>query len=90
MFYNTTGTQAVPYIAELNTNTWIWSIPNVSKTNAPPSLSFHSAAIYGDYMFIAFATLNDYINSALLTGICVGIGIIVLGLLLFGFLLFKK
>ncbi|RIB27317.1 hypothetical protein C2G38_2062275 [Gigaspora rosea] len=131
MFYNTTGTQAVPYIAELNTNTWIWSIPNVSKTNAPPSLSFHSAAIYGDYMFIAFGqtavisparinlinnvyildtinynwvttfnqnksipkekpTLNDYINSALITGISIGVGIIVLGLLIFGFLIFKK
>ncbi|KAF0548075.1 galactose oxidase [Gigaspora margarita] len=42
-----------PYIAKLNTSSWMWSIPNLSQINSP-QLSYHSAASYGDYMIIAF------------------------------------
>ncbi|KAF0515754.1 galactose oxidase [Gigaspora margarita] len=38
--------QVIPLIAILNTNTWIWSNPNISQTNAPPSLAFHSSVLY--------------------------------------------
>ncbi|KAF0513386.1 galactose oxidase [Gigaspora margarita] len=44
-------------VAVLNTNTWTWSIPSISQTNAPPPLTFHSAAIYKNYMIIAFGLI---------------------------------
>ncbi|KAF0549489.1 galactose oxidase [Gigaspora margarita] len=40
-------------IAVLNTNSWVWSVPNVSGTSAPP-LTQHSAALYKNYMILAF------------------------------------
>ncbi|KAF0538926.1 galactose oxidase [Gigaspora margarita] len=40
-------------IAVLNTNSWAWSVPNVSGTGAPP-LTEHSAEIYKNYMILAF------------------------------------
>ncbi|CAG8819515.1 12835_t:CDS:1, partial [Gigaspora margarita] len=42
-----------PALAVLNTNTWMWTIPNLSLTNGPPSLTYHSAALYENY--------NDYV-----------------------------
>ncbi|RIB12748.1 hypothetical protein C2G38_2199809 [Gigaspora rosea] len=32
-----------------------WSIPYISQKNAPPSLAFHSATIYENYMIISFS-----------------------------------
>ncbi|KAF0428037.1 galactose oxidase [Gigaspora margarita] len=40
-------------IAVLNTNSWVWSVPSISGTNAPP-LTQHSAALYKNYMILAF------------------------------------
>ncbi|RIB01125.1 hypothetical protein C2G38_2231788 [Gigaspora rosea] len=40
-------------IAVLNTNSWVWSVPSVSGTSAPP-LTQHSAALYKNYMILAF------------------------------------
>ncbi|CAG8841018.1 9383_t:CDS:1, partial [Gigaspora margarita] len=51
--WNDTFTPATPYIAKLDTSSWVWSIPNLSQINSP-QLCFHSAALYGDYMIIAF------------------------------------
>ncbi|CAG8666792.1 10676_t:CDS:2, partial [Gigaspora margarita] len=51
--FNDTFTPAIPYIAKLDTSSWMWSIPKLSQINAP-QLSFHSAALYRDYMIIAF------------------------------------
>ncbi|KAF0548070.1 galactose oxidase [Gigaspora margarita] len=51
--WNDTTVPATPYIAKLDTSSWIWSIPNLSQINSP-ELCFHSAALYGDYMIIAF------------------------------------
>ncbi|KAF0416732.1 galactose oxidase [Gigaspora margarita] len=46
--------QVYPDLAVLNTNAWIWSVPNNSTVNAPPSLVFHTANLYNIYMLIAF------------------------------------
>ncbi|CAG8847790.1 41163_t:CDS:1, partial [Gigaspora margarita] len=46
--------KVTPDVAKLDTTTWIWSIPTISKTNAPPLLALHSAALYGNYMIVAF------------------------------------
>ncbi|CAG8836742.1 17488_t:CDS:2, partial [Gigaspora margarita] len=46
--------QVYPDLAVLNTNTWIWSVPNISTVNAPPSLVRHTANLYNIYMIIAF------------------------------------
>ncbi|KAF0548081.1 galactose oxidase [Gigaspora margarita] len=54
--WNDTNTLATPYIAKLDTNTWMWSIPNLSQINSP-QLCFHSAALYKDYMIIAFGQI---------------------------------
>ncbi|RIB13390.1 hypothetical protein C2G38_1737519 [Gigaspora rosea] len=51
--WNDFATPATPYIAKLDTSSWMWSIPNLSQINSP-QLGFHSAALYGDYMIIAF------------------------------------
>ncbi|KAF0548092.1 galactose oxidase [Gigaspora margarita] len=51
--FNDIFTPAIPYIAKLDTSSWMWSIPNLSQINAP-QLSFHSAALYRNYMIIAF------------------------------------
>ncbi|RIB20768.1 hypothetical protein C2G38_1161317 [Gigaspora rosea] len=40
-------------IAVLNTNSWVWSVPSVSGISAPP-LTQHSAALYKNYMILAF------------------------------------
>ncbi|KAF0549487.1 galactose oxidase [Gigaspora margarita] len=40
-------------IAVLNTNSWVWSVPRVSGTSAPP-LTQHSAELYKNYMILAF------------------------------------
>ncbi|KAF0538930.1 galactose oxidase [Gigaspora margarita] len=51
-------------IAVLNTNSWSWSVPNVSGIGAPP-LTEHSAAIYKNYMILAFgatSATNVYTN----------------------------
>ncbi|RIB05655.1 hypothetical protein C2G38_2117871 [Gigaspora rosea] len=47
---------ATPYIAKLDTSTWMWSIPNLSQIDSP-QLCFHSAALYRDYMIIAFGQI---------------------------------
>ncbi|KAF0386119.1 galactose oxidase [Gigaspora margarita] len=52
-------------IAVLNTNSWVWSAPSVSGTSAPP-LTQHSAALYKNYMILAFgatSTTNLYTNN---------------------------
>ncbi|KAF0549460.1 hypothetical protein F8M41_025195 [Gigaspora margarita] len=37
----------------LNTNSWVWPVPSVSGTSAPP-FTYHSAALYQNYMIITF------------------------------------
>ncbi|RIB05650.1 hypothetical protein C2G38_2117853 [Gigaspora rosea] len=54
--WNDTTTVATPYIAKLDTSSWMWSIPNLSQRDSP-QLCFHSAALYGDYMIIAFGQI---------------------------------
>ncbi|KAF0538900.1 galactose oxidase [Gigaspora margarita] len=52
-------------IAVLNTYSWVWSIPSVSGTSAPP-LAQHSAALYKNYMILAFGATsasNLYTNN---------------------------
>ncbi|RIB06490.1 hypothetical protein C2G38_2115898 [Gigaspora rosea] len=44
-------------IAVLNTNSWSWSVPSVSGTSAPP-LTDHSAALYNNYMILAFGSTS--------------------------------
>ncbi|KAF0538901.1 galactose oxidase [Gigaspora margarita] len=44
-------------IAVLNTNSWVWSVPSVSGTSAPP-LTRHSAALYKNYMILAFGATS--------------------------------
>ncbi|KAF0549471.1 galactose oxidase [Gigaspora margarita] len=46
-------------IAVLNTNSWVWSVPSVSGTSAPP-LTCHSAALYKNYMIIAFGKTSEF------------------------------
>ncbi|KAF0550213.1 galactose oxidase [Gigaspora margarita] len=48
------GPQAFPNLVVLNTNSWTWSIPDIPPTNTPQPLSFHSAALYKNYMIVAF------------------------------------
>ncbi|CAG8835017.1 23342_t:CDS:2, partial [Gigaspora margarita] len=48
------GPNVCPDLAVLDTNAWIWYIPVLPQENAPPPLTFHSAALYNDYMIIAF------------------------------------
>ncbi|KAF0442575.1 galactose oxidase [Gigaspora margarita] len=51
-------------IAVLNTTSWEWFLPSVSGTSAPP-LSHHSAALYKNYMILAFgatSATNLYTN----------------------------
>ncbi|KAF0538911.1 galactose oxidase [Gigaspora margarita] len=52
---NSSGYPVTVYsdIAVLNTSSWAWSIPSVSGTKAPP-LTQHSAALYKNYMILAF------------------------------------
>ncbi|RIB18967.1 hypothetical protein C2G38_2183129 [Gigaspora rosea] len=59
--WNDTLKPATPYLAKLDTSSWMWSITNLSQINAP-QLSGHSAALYGDYMIIAFG-LNPSASS---------------------------
>ncbi|CAG8857299.1 12490_t:CDS:1, partial [Gigaspora margarita] len=47
------GPQVFPDLAVLNTNSWLWSIPNIPVSNIPQALTFHSAALYNNYMFVA-------------------------------------
>ncbi|KAF0550177.1 galactose oxidase [Gigaspora margarita] len=48
------GPQTLPNLCVLNTNSWIWFIPDIPPVNTPQSLTFHSAALYKDYMVVAF------------------------------------
>ncbi|KAF0548086.1 galactose oxidase [Gigaspora margarita] len=50
---NDPTTLATPYIAKLDTNSWMRSTPNLSQINTP-QLCYHSAALYRDYMIFAF------------------------------------
>ncbi|RIB13995.1 hypothetical protein C2G38_1690786 [Gigaspora rosea] len=52
---NSSGAPATIFsdLAVLNTNTWVWSIPSTFGTKPPPLMS-HSAALYKNYMIIAF------------------------------------
>ncbi|CAG8696542.1 8554_t:CDS:2, partial [Gigaspora margarita] len=56
------GPQTLPNLCVLNTNYWIWSIPDISPVNTPQSLTFHSAALYKNYMVIAFASTKGLYN----------------------------
>ncbi|KAF0549475.1 galactose oxidase [Gigaspora margarita] len=47
-------------IAVLNTNSWVWSVPRVSGTSAPP-LTQHSAELYKNYMILAFGATSPSI-----------------------------
>ncbi|CAG8516727.1 20795_t:CDS:2 [Gigaspora margarita] len=51
------GLPAFPHLAVLNTSTWVWSIPDISLSNTPNPLTFHSAAFYKNYMVIAFGRI---------------------------------
>ncbi|KAF0458461.1 galactose oxidase [Gigaspora margarita] len=57
----TTTLRAQPDVAVLNTNIspYRWSIPNISSTNSPQSLCFHSAEIYNNIMIIAFGIVTS-------------------------------
>ncbi|KAF0549456.1 galactose oxidase [Gigaspora margarita] len=57
--YDSSGNIAYVFsdLAVLNTNSWAWSVPSVSGTNAPP-LTQHSAALYKNYMIIAFGATS--------------------------------
>jgi hypothetical protein len=46
----------VNQLAVLNTkvNPYEWSIPQVTVTTPPPTLSLHSATLVGNYLFINF------------------------------------
>ncbi|KAF0550208.1 galactose oxidase [Gigaspora margarita] len=58
-------TQALPNLAVLNTNSWTWSIPDISPKNTPQPLHFHSAVLYKNYMIVAFgriASTGDLFN----------------------------
>ncbi|KAF0526945.1 galactose oxidase [Gigaspora margarita] len=50
-------TQVSPNLAVLDINTWEWSIPNISQKNVPPSLVYHSATIFGNYMIVSFGQI---------------------------------
>ncbi|KAF0549461.1 galactose oxidase [Gigaspora margarita] len=47
-------------IAVLNTNSWVWTVPSVSGTSAPP-LTQHSAALNKNYMILAFGATSTSI-----------------------------
>ncbi|RIB05651.1 hypothetical protein C2G38_2117854 [Gigaspora rosea] len=53
---------ATPYIAKLDTSSWMWSIPDLSLNS--PQLCYHSAALYGDYMIIAFGQIPSKSSSS--------------------------
>ncbi|KAF0383402.1 galactose oxidase [Gigaspora margarita] len=52
-------TSILSELAVLNTISWTWSILNVSKTNAPPPLTYHSATLYENYMIISFGQTSS-------------------------------
>ncbi len=58
----TQGSSVVNQIAVLNTKAspYEWSIPPVTATTLPPSLSLHSATLVGNYMFINFGKYIIY------------------------------
>ncbi|KAF0548072.1 galactose oxidase [Gigaspora margarita] len=64
--WNDSTIPATPYIAKLNTGSWMWSIPNLSQINSP-QLSYHSAALYGDYMIIAFGQIPSKTSISFIT-----------------------
>ncbi|CAG8835194.1 904_t:CDS:2, partial [Gigaspora margarita] len=62
--------RAHPDVAVLNTNISLyqWSIPNISLTNYPQSLCFHSTEIYNNIMIIAFGIItSDQLQTTLTT-----------------------
>ncbi|RIB27202.1 hypothetical protein C2G38_2137932, partial [Gigaspora rosea] len=66
--------QAPPDLVMLDTNVYPmkWRILNVSSTNAPPSLTCHSATLFDNFMIIAFGKItvasgNGYTGSAKLS-----------------------
>ncbi|KAF0461848.1 galactose oxidase [Gigaspora margarita] len=54
---DTLGPQVFPDLAVLNTNSWMWSIPNIPSSNIPQALTAHSAVLYKNYMFVAFGVI---------------------------------
>ncbi|CAG8833375.1 12295_t:CDS:2, partial [Gigaspora margarita] len=63
IFGGATGAaQVYPNLVVLNTNAWLFSIPNVSTVNAPPSLVRHSANLHNIYMIIAFGRKTSQIT----------------------------
>ncbi|KAF0403432.1 galactose oxidase [Gigaspora margarita] len=59
--YNSSGSIGNVFsdLAVLDTNSWLWTVPSVSGTRAPPPLSMHSAALYKNYMIIAFGATSS-------------------------------
>ncbi|RIB06281.1 hypothetical protein C2G38_2217532 [Gigaspora rosea] len=55
----TFGINLSPLIAVLNTKTWTWSSINATNT---PRLTYHSAAIYGNFMIVAFGNYKVLFN----------------------------
>ncbi|CAG8760389.1 37347_t:CDS:2, partial [Gigaspora margarita] len=53
------GPQVFPDLAVLNTNSWMWSIPNIPSSNIPQVLASHSAVLYKNYMFVAFGVITS-------------------------------
>ncbi|KAF0464559.1 galactose oxidase [Gigaspora margarita] len=53
------GPQVFPDLAVLNTNSWVWSIPNIPSSNIPQVLASHSAVLYKNYMFVAFGVITS-------------------------------
>ncbi|KAF0476406.1 kelch repeat protein [Gigaspora margarita] len=49
----------------LDTKAWVWDIPIVIKTNAPPPLTFYSTTLYKNYMIIAFGLISSTPNITL-------------------------
>ncbi|CAG8844251.1 7169_t:CDS:2, partial [Gigaspora margarita] len=58
--WNDTNTLATPYIAKLDTNTWMWSIPNLSQINSPQLYLFigigigASIVLFGVFSVVGF------------------------------------
>ncbi|KAF0415898.1 galactose oxidase [Gigaspora margarita] len=51
--------QVHPDLCVLNTNSWIWTTPNIPSTNIPLTLTYHSAALYNNYMVVAFGIITS-------------------------------
>ncbi|CAG8569489.1 16819_t:CDS:2 [Dentiscutata erythropus] len=58
---NVNNIRSTPDLIILNVATYKWSAPSISSENAPPPLTYHTAAIFKDYMIISNGNItNDF------------------------------